>query len=69
MTIMHDVNQISDKDSERLIYKIQDFQADPILSKYFENPLILKYVECFVGKSITAIHTMLINKVKILIKN
>jgi len=67
MTIMKDVS-LKDKqgvDPERIINKIQDYQADPILSKYFQLPEILKYVECFTGKDVAAVHTMLINKVRL----
>uniref|UniRef100_T2MJ14 phytanoyl-CoA dioxygenase n=1 Tax=Hydra vulgaris TaxID=6087 RepID=T2MJ14_HYDVU len=62
MTVMRDVNQTPLKNSNHLVYKIQDFQADSVLSNYFKNPSLLKYAECFVGKCIMAIHTMLINK-------
>ena len=37
-------------------------QWDPVLSGYFYQPAILKYVECFTGPDIMAMHTMLINK-------
>ena len=33
-----------------------------MLSGYFYQPAILKYVECFTGPDIMAMHTMLINK-------
>ena len=48
--------------SERAVTKIQDFQYDPVLSQYCSLPEILKYVECFIGPDIMAMHTMLINK-------
>lgn len=65
MTIMKDVNLKNRQgvDPERVINKIQDYQGDPVLSNYFRLPEILKYVECFTGKDICAVHTMLINKV------
>ena len=37
-------------------------QFDPVLSRYCSLPDILKYVECFTGPDIMAMHTMLINK-------
>lgn len=37
-------------------------QYDPVLSRYCSLPDILKYVECFTGPDIMAMHTMLINK-------
>lgn len=37
-------------------------QHDPVLSGYFSQPSILRYVECFTGPDIMAMHTMLINK-------
>ena len=48
---------------ETTVNKLQDFQLDPVLSQYFHLPEILKYVECFTGPDIMAVHTMLINKV------
>ena len=49
--------------TERTVNKIQDFQLDPVLSEYCKSSDILKYVECFTGPDIMAVHTMLINKV------
>ncbi|XP_042542073.1 phytanoyl-CoA dioxygenase, peroxisomal isoform X1 [Dipodomys spectabilis] len=48
--------------SEKVVTKIQDFQEDPELFRYCTLPQILKYVECFTGPNIMAMHTMLINK-------
>lgn len=42
-----------------LIYCVQ---LDPVLSQYFFTPAIVRYVECFTGPDIMAMHTMLINK-------
>lgn len=50
-------------DPERVVNKVQNYQFDDVLSTYFKLPEVLKYVECFVGKDIAAVHTMLINKV------
>ncbi|XP_055970487.1 phytanoyl-CoA dioxygenase, peroxisomal [Sorex fumeus] len=51
------------KDSnERVVTKVQDFQEDEELFSYCKLPEILKYVECFTGPNIMAMHTMLINK-------
>ncbi|XP_019399237.1 PREDICTED: phytanoyl-CoA dioxygenase, peroxisomal isoform X1 [Crocodylus porosus] len=47
---------------EKAITKIQDFQEDEELFRYCTLPQILKYVECFTGPNIMAMHTMLINK-------
>lgn len=64
MTIMKDVSLVDKEgvDPERIVNKVQDYQADPVLSQYFRLPQILKYVECFTGKDVAARHTMLINK-------
>ncbi|XP_066525962.1 phytanoyl-CoA dioxygenase, peroxisomal [Hoplias malabaricus] len=47
---------------QKAVSKIQDFQEDPELFHYCKLPQILKYVECFTGPNIMAMHTMLINK-------
>ncbi|KPP60682.1 hypothetical protein Z043_121292 [Scleropages formosus] len=47
---------------QRAVSKLQDFQEDPELFRYCKLPQILKYVECFTGPNIMAMHTMLINK-------
>ncbi|XP_068962520.1 phytanoyl-CoA dioxygenase, peroxisomal-like [Petaurus breviceps papuanus] len=47
---------------EKIITKIQDFQNDEELFSYCTLPQIVKYVECFTGPNIMAMHTMLINK-------
>ncbi|XP_032281804.1 phytanoyl-CoA dioxygenase, peroxisomal [Phoca vitulina] len=48
--------------SEKTVSKVQDFQEDEELFRYCALPEILKYVECFTGPNIMAVHTMLINK-------
>ncbi|XP_037366517.1 phytanoyl-CoA dioxygenase, peroxisomal [Talpa occidentalis] len=48
--------------NERVVTKVQDFQEDQELFRYCTLPQILKYVECFTGPNIMAMHTMLINK-------
>ncbi|XP_074050207.1 phytanoyl-CoA dioxygenase, peroxisomal [Macrotis lagotis] len=48
--------------SEKIITKIQNFQNDEELFSYCTLPQIVKYVECFTGPNIMAMHTMLINK-------
>ena len=65
MTIMKDVSFVKSKEGqeERTVNKLQDYQLDPVLSEYFKSPEILKYVGCFTGPDIMAVHTMLINKV------
>ncbi|XP_068611358.1 phytanoyl-CoA dioxygenase, peroxisomal isoform X2 [Brachionichthys hirsutus] len=47
---------------QKAVTKIQDFQGVPGLFRYCTLPQILKYVECFTGPDIMAMHTMLINK-------
>lgn len=47
---------------QKAVSKLQDFQEDPELFRYCALPEILKYVECFTGPNIMAMHTMLINK-------
>nr|XP_021153912.1 phytanoyl-CoA dioxygenase, peroxisomal isoform X1 [Columba livia] len=48
--------------SEKAINKVQDFQEDEELFRYCTLPEVLRYVECFTGPNIMAMHTMLINK-------
>lgn len=48
--------------SEKVVTKVQDFQEDEELFRYCSLPQILKYVQCFTGPNIMAMHTMLINK-------
>ncbi|XP_045868483.1 phytanoyl-CoA dioxygenase, peroxisomal-like [Meles meles] len=48
--------------TEKMVSKIQDVQEDKELFRYCTLPEILKYVECFTGPDIVALHTMLINK-------
>ncbi|KAL0962847.1 hypothetical protein UPYG_G00346270 [Umbra pygmaea] len=47
---------------QKAISKLQDFQEETELFRYCALPQILKYVECFTGPNIMAMHTMLINK-------
>ncbi|CAM5083557.1 unnamed protein product [Natator depressus] len=47
---------------QKAVTKVQDFQEDEELFRYCTMPQILKYVECFTGPNIMAMHTMLINK-------
>uniref|UniRef100_M3XPE6 Phytanoyl-CoA dioxygenase, peroxisomal n=1 Tax=Mustela putorius furo TaxID=9669 RepID=M3XPE6_MUSPF len=64
MMIMRDVSIAKSEftPGEKMISKIQDFQEDEELFRYCTLPEILKYVECFTGPDIMALHTMLINK-------
>ena len=48
--------------AERIYNKIQDFVWDDVLSKFICLPELLDYVQCFTGKEIRAVHSMLINK-------
>uniref|UniRef100_A0A8D0L2U8 Phytanoyl-CoA dioxygenase, peroxisomal n=1 Tax=Sphenodon punctatus TaxID=8508 RepID=A0A8D0L2U8_SPHPU len=47
---------------QKAVTKLQDFQEVGELFRYCTLPQILKYVECFTGPNIMAMHTMLINK-------
>ncbi|XP_071963549.1 phytanoyl-CoA dioxygenase, peroxisomal-like [Antedon mediterranea] len=64
LTVMKDVSIARSEfvEGERAITKIQDFQFDPVLFDFCTLPEIVKYVECFTGPNIMAMHTMLINK-------
>lgn len=64
ITIMRDV-AISKSEfvpGEKAITKIQDFQHDDVLFEYCCHPEVVKYVKCFIGDDMMAMHTMLINK-------
>ncbi|XP_043822570.1 phytanoyl-CoA dioxygenase, peroxisomal [Dromiciops gliroides] len=62
--IMKDVTIVKSAISphENVTTKIQNFQNDEELFSYCTLPQIVKYVECFTGPNIMAMHTMLINK-------
>lgn len=64
LTVMKDVAiaKTVTESNERVVSKLQDFQEDPELFSYCQLPEILRYVECFTGPNIMAMHTMLINK-------
>uniref|UniRef100_H0WX33 Phytanoyl-CoA dioxygenase, peroxisomal n=1 Tax=Otolemur garnettii TaxID=30611 RepID=H0WX33_OTOGA len=64
LQVMRDVSIAKSEfqSSENTVSKIQDFQEDEELFRYCTLPQILKYVECFTGPNIMAMHTMLINK-------
>ena len=64
LLVMKDVSLVKSEflANERAVNKIQDYQNDDVLFSYCELPEILKYVACFTGPDITAVHTMLINK-------
>ncbi|XP_076861073.1 phytanoyl-CoA dioxygenase, peroxisomal isoform X1 [Brachyhypopomus gauderio] len=64
LVIMRDVAIVKSEyvRDEKAVSKLQDFQEDPELFRYCKLPQILKYVECFTGPNIMAMHTMLINK-------
>ncbi|XP_048466374.1 phytanoyl-CoA dioxygenase, peroxisomal isoform X2 [Rhincodon typus] len=47
---------------QQAISKIQSFENNETMFKYCCLPEILKYVHCFTGPNIMAMHTMLINK-------
>nr|XP_021588091.1 LOW QUALITY PROTEIN: phytanoyl-CoA dioxygenase, peroxisomal-like [Ictidomys tridecemlineatus] len=64
LIIIRDVSSVESEDipSEKTIARIQDYQEDKELFRYCTLPEVLKYVECFTGPNIMAMHTMLINK-------
>ncbi|XP_028747725.1 phytanoyl-CoA dioxygenase, peroxisomal [Peromyscus leucopus] len=64
ITVMRDVTitKLDNAPNEKVVTKIQDFQEDKELFRYCTLPQVLKYVECFTGPNIMAMHTMLINK-------
>lgn len=47
---------------QKAVTKIQDFVYHEELFRYCTLPQLVKYVECFTGPNVMAMHTMLINK-------
>ncbi|XP_072856860.2 phytanoyl-CoA dioxygenase, peroxisomal-like [Pogona vitticeps] len=64
LVIMRDVSIAKSEfiSDQKAISKIQDFAFHDELFRYCTLPQIVKYVECFTGPNIMAMHTMLINK-------
>ncbi|XP_029317378.1 phytanoyl-CoA dioxygenase, peroxisomal [Cottoperca gobio] len=64
LVVMRDVAIVKSEfvADQKAVSKLQDFQEDAELFRYCTLPQILKYVECFTGPDIMAMHTMLINK-------
>ncbi|XP_026549229.1 phytanoyl-CoA dioxygenase, peroxisomal, partial [Notechis scutatus] len=62
MTIMNDISIAKSAPNENTVSKLQDFMFSEELFRYCTLPQIVKYVECFTGPDIMAMHTMLINK-------
>ncbi|KAK7823892.1 hypothetical protein U0070_020563 [Myodes glareolus] len=64
MIVMRDVAiaKLDCELNEKVVSKVQDFQENKELFRYCSLPEVLKYVECFTGPNIMAMHTMLINK-------
>jgi len=66
MLLMRDVmvvkGAVQPSSREAAIAKVQDFDDDPILSRYPRHPRLLEQVEQITGEHIVAIHNMLINK-------
>jgi len=61
MTVMRDVALAKagvNNNSEMFITKVQDFQDDPALFAFCQDPNVLKYVEAWTGPRIVATHTM-----------
>ncbi|XP_060550910.1 phytanoyl-CoA dioxygenase, peroxisomal-like isoform X2 [Pantherophis guttatus] len=59
---MKDITIVKSEADENNVSKLQDFIYSEELFRYCTLPQILKYVECFTGPDIMAMHTMLINK-------
>ncbi|KAJ8006818.1 hypothetical protein DPEC_G00111170 [Dallia pectoralis] len=64
LVVMRDVSIVKSEfiPEQKAVSKLQNFQEEPELFRYCSLPQILKYVECFTGSNIMAMHTMLINK-------
>ncbi|XP_070802722.1 phytanoyl-CoA dioxygenase, peroxisomal [Pituophis catenifer annectens] len=62
ITIMKDITIAKSEADENNVSKLQDFMNSEELFRYCTLPQIVKYVECFTGPDIMAMHTMLINK-------
>ena len=62
LTIMTDVGVAKEQRSTAPVTKIQNFQDDDVLFSYCALPELLKYVSCFTGPDVMAVHTMLISK-------
>ncbi|XP_028933585.1 phytanoyl-CoA dioxygenase, peroxisomal [Ornithorhynchus anatinus] len=64
MVVMRDLSLTKKEliQDESEVTKVQDFQCDEELFRYCYLPQIVKYVECFTGPNVMAMHTMLINK-------
>ncbi|XP_072235198.1 phytanoyl-CoA dioxygenase, peroxisomal [Leuresthes tenuis] len=64
LVVMRDVSILKSEfvPDQKAVSKLQDFQESPALFQYCSLPQILKYVECFTGPNVMAMHTMLINK-------
>ena len=66
MLVMRDVmvakGVVQPRSLEEAIYKLQDFENDPVLFGYSKDPRVLDCVEAIIGPDVLTIHTMLINK-------
>ncbi|KAM3832526.1 phytanoyl-CoA dioxygenase, peroxisomal isoform 1-T1 [Vipera latastei] len=62
ITIMKDITMAKSAADENTVSKLQDFMWNEELFRYCTLPQVVKYVECFTGPDIMAMHTMLINK-------
>ncbi|KAM4569428.1 phytanoyl-CoA dioxygenase, peroxisomal [Odontesthes bonariensis] len=64
LVVMRDVSILKSEfvPDQKAVSKLQDFQESRELFQYCCLPQILKYVECFTGPNVMAMHTMLINK-------
>ncbi|KGL77002.1 Phytanoyl-CoA dioxygenase, peroxisomal, partial [Tinamus guttatus] len=62
MIMKDQVRRSQSAPAEKAVNKVQDFQEDEELFRYCTLPQVLRYVECFTGPNIMAMHTMLINK-------
>jgi len=63
MTLMKEMSLLkSGLTGQSIVYKLQDFVWDEDFFQYISYPKLMKYVECFTGPNVMAVHTMLINK-------
>ncbi len=66
MLVMRDVmiakGVVKPRSLDEAIYKVQDFENDPVLFGYSKDARVLDCVEAIIGPDVVSIHTMLINK-------
>ncbi len=66
LLVMRDVmvakGRVQPRSLEEAIYKVQDFENDPVLFSYSKDRRLLDCVASIIGEDLLTIHTMLINK-------